>query len=50
LVLDLLVRAAGEDGSTVLAVTHDERLILRARESYPRTRALRLENRDLVES
>lgn len=49
LVLDLLVRAAREDGSTVLAVTHDERLILRARELYPRTRALRLENRDLVE-
>ena len=49
LVLDLLVRAAREDGSTVLAVTHDERLIVRARELYPQTRALRLDNRDLVE-
>jgi putative ABC transport system ATP-binding protein len=49
-VLELLVRAAREDGTTVLAVTHDERLIFRARELYPRTRALRLENRDVVES
>jgi putative ABC transport system ATP-binding protein len=50
LVLDLLIRAAREDRSTVVTVTHDQRLIDRARQRYPQqTRILRLENRDLIE-
>jgi putative ABC transport system ATP-binding protein len=50
LVLGLLVRAAHEDHSTVLVVTHDDRLIKLAWELYPeKTRVLRLENRDLID-